>query len=293
MLDKVYNMEGGASANTVDEQIEFSVLMSVYYQEKAEYLNDSLSSIFSQTYPAEQVVLVCDGLLTASLDEVIASYEKQYPDILQVIRKEKNEGLGLALREGLEHCRNEWVSRMDADDLSLPNRFEKQIAYIQAHPETDVLGTSITEFNIKEGTSHFQRLLPQKQEDIEAFAKKRNPFNHVSLMFKKSVILAAGSYIDFPLFEDYHLIVRLIQHKACLHNLAESLVLVRFNNKTLSRRRGWDYFKKEYAFMKECYRLKFLSKWEFLRNISIRSILRALPMKFLFWIYRTMLRTEA
>ncbi len=277
--------------SNVEEQIKFSVLMSVYGKEKAEFLNESLNSIFTQTYLAEQVVLVCDGQLTDDLEEVIARYKEQYFDVLQLVRKDKNEGLGLALREGLQHCRNEWVARMDADDIALPNRFEEQFAYLKENPEVDVLGSSIIEFNALEGDSCYQRLLPEEHQDIVRFAKQRNPFNHGTMVFRKSKVLAVGSYIDFLYFEDYHLIIRLIQGNAILHNLTKPLLRFRFNDNTLSRRSGFSYFQYEYAFMKECRRLNFFSNKEFLLNTSIRFILRILPAGILSSFYRKKLRS--
>ncbi len=276
--------------SNVEEQIKFSVLMSVYGKEEAEFLNESLNSIFTQTYPAEQVVLVCDGELTDDLEEVIDRYKEQYFDVLQLVRKDKNEGLGLALREGLQYCRNEWVARMDADDIALPNRFEEQFAYLKEHPEVDVLGSSIIEFNALEGDSCYQRLLPEEHQDIIQFAKRRNPFNHGTMVFRKSKVLAVGSYVDVLYFEDYHLIIRLIQGNAILHNLTKPLLRFRFNDNTLSRRSGFFYFKKEYAFMKECRRLNFLSNGEFFVNTSIRFILRILPAGILSSFYRKKLR---
>ncbi len=292
MTVESYEMGKKASASNVDEQYKLSVLMSVYNQEDATFLKDSLSSVFQQTYPIDQLVLVCDGKLSEDLETVISTFEEQYPDILQLVRKEKNEGLGLALHDGLQYCRNEWVARMDSDDISLPNRFEKQMTYIKDNPETDVLGTSIWEFNSKEGQTAYQRLLPEHHQDIINFAKTRNPLNHSTILFRKSKVLSVGSYVDFPYFEDYHLIVRLIQANAIFHNLQEPLLNFRFNRKTLARRQGDEYVEKEKRFMKECYRLNFLSKWEYYRNSKGRKLLRMLPTNLLRWVYRNILRTK-
>ena len=127
--------------------IQFSVLISVYKKEKAEYLKQALQSVINQTLKPTEVVIVKDGFLTKELDECIEDFQRQHPKLFKILTFKKNRGLGLALRDGVKACKYEYIARMDSDDISKPDRFEKQFKYIQKHPETTLLGTWITEFS--------------------------------------------------------------------------------------------------------------------------------------------------
>ena len=133
--------------STIDEKrMEFSVLLSTYYKEHPQFFTAALDSVFSQTLPAPEVVLVCDGPLTPELDALIEGYQAQHPEVLKVVRLEKNGGLGNALNEGMKNCTYDIVVRMDTDDIAFPTRFERQITFLHDHPEVDLLSSSIDEF---------------------------------------------------------------------------------------------------------------------------------------------------
>lgn len=117
---------------------KYSVLMSVYVKEKAEYLRMAMDSIWNQTVPTDDFVLVCDGALNDELDAVIEDMEKSHSDSLHVVRLKKNGGLGNALNVGIKHCKNELVARMDSDDISRPERCEKQLAVFRDYPEVSI-----------------------------------------------------------------------------------------------------------------------------------------------------------
>ena len=106
---------------------DYSVLMSVYKKENPEYLKTAIDSMLNQSVATNDFVLVCDGPLTDSLDEVISNFEKTNPGLFNVVRLPENKGLALALNEGITHCKNEIVARMDSDDFSKPDRIEKQL----------------------------------------------------------------------------------------------------------------------------------------------------------------------
>ena len=133
----------------------FSVLISVYYNESISYFKKSLDSILYQTLLPAEVVLVKDGILTDDLNCIVKEYSQKYP-ILKVISLPVNQGLGKALNEGLKHCSYDLVARMDTDDIAKPDRFEKQIRVFQEHPELDVVGAWIDEF--EETTSNIFRV---------------------------------------------------------------------------------------------------------------------------------------
>lgn len=217
--------------------LKFSVLMSVYVKENPEFFSLALSSnLEEQTLMPDELVLVCDGPLTVELDNVIQRYEEKYPDILKVCRLPENRGLGKALNYGLEQCQYEWVARSDSDDVCDRRRFETQITYLNDHPDVDIVGSSIDEFKTDWKNPFRKKQMPLIHSEIVKMAKSRNPINHMTVMFRKSVILEAGSYQHLPLMEDYYLWVRAICCGAKIANLDQYLVHARVGNGMVHRR---------------------------------------------------------
>ena len=155
----------------------YSVLMSVYHKEKPEYLKQAIESIQAQSLPTDDFVLVCDGPLNDGLDAIIAKKQQEMGEILNIVRLAKNGGLGNALNEGIKHCKNELVARMDSDDIAYPDRCEKQIAVFNVHPEVSVCSGIVEEFTTDPETVDTRRVPPETNAEIVEFAKKRNPFN--------------------------------------------------------------------------------------------------------------------
>ena len=264
--------------------VSFSVLLSVYWKENPVYLRASLDSVFGQTIRASEVVLVEDGPLTPDLDRVVEEYEAKYPE-LKVVKLPQNRGLGLALNEGMKHCTNELIARMDTDDICKPYRFERQLAVFQAHPEIDVCSSWIDEFvgDIKNVRS--KRCLPETHEEIVRYAKGRSPINHPAVMYKKSKVLHVGGYQGFP--EDSYLWVKMIIDGARFYNIQESLLWFRFSPDVLKRRGGWKYAKDEIIIQHNIYKLGFISLHVMIENIAIRFSTRILPYPIRKLIYKT------
>ena len=267
----------------------FSVLISVYNKENSLSLRQSLTSVFRQKLPPTEVVLLKDGPLTEELDKVIAEYVMRYPE-LKIVSLPVNQGLGKALNEGLKHCSYDLVARMDTDDIAKPDRFEKQIRVFQEHPELDVVGAWIDEF--EETTSNIisTRKLPEVHDDICQFAKKRNPENHPVIMFRKQAVLAAGGYQHFPLFEDYYLWIRMLQNGAKFYNIQESLLYFRFSPAMFKRRGGLKYVTTELRFQNQLRNLEFITSSEYLYNVFIRVITRMMPNTLRAILYKKALR---
>ena len=244
----------------------FTVLLSLYYKEAPQYLRQSLDSIFTQKLLADEVVLVKDGPLTEELNEIIVSYACRYP-FLKIVSFSKNQGLGKALNEGLKHCSHDIVARMDTDDIAKPERFEKQLAVFKKHPDIDVVGAWIDEFENDISSVRSVRKLPEHQCDILTFAKRRNPINHPVVMFRKSAVLAAGGYQHFPLFEDYYLWIRMLINGAKFYNIQESLLYFRFSSEMFKRRGGWKYAMNEFRFQWMMRKLHFISILEFIQVV--------------------------
>lgn len=236
---------------------DYSVLMSVYFKEKADFLQKSIDSMLAQTVQPEQIVLVKDGVLTAELDAVINGYADEYPNIFTVVALEKNGGLGNALNIGLEHCRNELVARMDTDDISLPTRCEKQLLCFREDDDLDIVGTQINEFESDPTVLLSSRVVPEKHEEIMLFSGRRSPFNHPTVMYKKSTVLKNNGYTTYGRKEDIDLFIRMLHNGAKAKNINEALLLYRSNADNLKRRKGFanckEYISIIYGFYKKGY----------------------------------------
>lgn len=215
--------------------------MSVYRKENPEYLRQAIESIQAQTLPANDFVLVCDGPLNEPLDSVIAKKQQEMGTTLNVIRLAKNGGLGNALNEGIKHCKNELVARMDSDDIAYPDRCEKQINVFNTHPEVSICSGVVEEFTTDPEVVDTRRVPPETNAEIVEFAKKRNPFNHPCVMYKKSAVEAVGSYQDFYLLEDYYLWVRMLMAGYQGYNIQEPLLHMRAGSNMYMRRSGWKH----------------------------------------------------
>ena len=268
--------------------MNFSVLMSIYSKESPEFLSQSLESLLKQSVPADEVVIVKDGSVGENLESVLDQYATKLP--LKVVGYEQNRGLGYALAFGLQQCQYDWVARMDADDIAVNDRFEKQMDYLEQHPEIELLGCATMEFTDSVNDARGGRRLPCSHEEIRCFLKKRNAFNHMTVVFKKQAALDAGNYMEAPGFEDYYLWVRMILNGVRTANMPESLVYARIGNDMIGRRIGFRYAKEEYRFYKKLRKLKFLSYAEFIKVICMRIPLRLVPKPVLAFIYKKLLR---
>lgn len=211
--------------------------MTVYDREKPDSLEKAILSMLNQTVPSDDFVLVCDGILNQPLNQVIEKYAEQ----LHVIHSDIKVGLSNALNIGLKECKNELVARMDSDDISLPDRCERELKLFAENPQLTIVSGSVQEFTgepIGEGLKK-KRVLPEKHEDIIRFSRKRNPFNHPAVMFKKSAVLSIGGYHnDYPYFEDYDLWVRMFQNGAIGQNIPDIILYMRVSYHFYMRRGG-------------------------------------------------------
>lgn len=233
---------------------KYSVLMSVYHKEKPLFLKASLDSMIKQTLKPDEIVIVKDGKLTKDLDQVIDNYISEEPSLFNVVSLEKNIGLGRALDEGLKKCKNELVARMDTDDISLSERCEMQVELFMKNPQLSIVGTMINEFYNDPDNIVSSRVVPTKHEDIERFIKRRSPFNHPTVMYKKSDVMRCGGYGKLRRKQDLDLFSRMINNGCTGANIDKSLLLFRSNEDNFKRRKSWSYCKSyidvEYAIWK-------------------------------------------
>jgi glycosyltransferase involved in cell wall biosynthesis len=268
----------------------FSVLMSVYGGERPEFLRQSLESLVAQSIRADEVVIVKDGMLGAELEGVLASYQEALPMV--TVQLEKQAGLGRALSAGLAVCRNELVARMDSDDICVAHRFENQIAFCDKNPSVAAVGSTIGEFVDNPETIVSVRKLPCGGVELKKFAKFRNPLNHMTVMFRRSAVLAAGGYRDFPALEDYDLWARMLMLNLEICNMPEILVLVRCGDGMLRRRGGVSYARSEMRLFRQFLRMGFISAPEFALNVLVRTPVRIMPAALRPLVYGRLLRHE-
>lgn len=259
--------------------MNFSVLMSVYAKEQPLYLRESLNSIFAQTLLPTEVVLVEDGPLTEELNRVVDEFTKKH-DIIKVIRLQYNQGLGKALSIGCENCSFDYIARMDSDDICFPNRFEKQIGFLEKHSDIDVLGSWTQEFTLNEkGEKRYNALkkFPVSVWENVKFALSRCPVEHPAVIIKKSSLIEAGGYKSFYLFEDYYLWARMFVKGFKFSNLPEPLLYFRMSIDSFRRRGGWKYAMSEARALRQFKEIGFLSMGEYIKNILIRFPIRIMP----------------
>lgn len=269
---------------------EFSLLMSVYNGEKAEHLTECFDSIYRQTLPPAEIVLVEDGPLSSDLYAAI-NYEQQRFPCLKRVPLPRNRGLGVALNRGLENCSYDIVARMDTDDICVPKRFETQLKFMQQHPDVDVLSAWIAEFDDKPTNVIDVRNIPEQHADIYRFGKKRNPINHPAAMFRKQAVIRVGGYQPMPLFEDYYLWARMLQQGYRFHNLQQPLLLFRRSSEMIRRRGGLAYIHHEIYFFCKLHHIGYISWLTIVRNIGVRIFVRLLPNSLRSYIYKHQLRT--
>jgi glycosyltransferase involved in cell wall biosynthesis len=267
--------------------IPFSILICVYAKDEPGALDISLASIVHQLeQDTAEIILVKDGPLTNELNQVIEVYTNKYPGLFKVVSLNVNNGLGKALNEGLRHCSHSLVARMDADDICTPDRFSKQLQFMEQHPDVSIIGGQIEEFIEVPGDLKRIRRVPLDHDSIITYARTRSPFNHPSVMFRKEAILSVGSYVHMPQFEDYYLWIRLIKAGHRTANLSETILYFRTGNDMVGRRHGFGYMRKEYNFIHAMREFGFISSRQFIMLLLLRLPMRLLPKPILTIVYK-------
>lgn len=215
--------------------IPFSLLMSVYAKENPNWLDKALDSVLvKQSVLPTEVVLIVDGPINTELETIISKYKIKYNKIFVVHYLPLNNGLGYALNEGLKICKYDLIARMDADDIAQPNRFCVQLAFMRDNPNVDILGSFAEDIN-ENGESIAIRAVPAKHEYIYKFMWAC-PLIHPSIMFKKNVVIKAGSYSKtLKRRQDYELWFRCAKNGAHFANITEALIQYRITDNTYAK----------------------------------------------------------
>lgn len=266
----------------------FSVSMCVYGRDDAAHFKTAVDSILYGTVAPDEVVLVVDGPVPTALAEVIADYEAL--PCFRVIRFAENRGHGEARRAGLAACQNEIVAIMDADDISTPDRFARELAAMAA-TGADVVGGDIAEFVGEPENIVAYRRVPMSDADIREYLKKRCPFNQMTVMFKKKVYDLAGGYLDWYCDEDYYLWLRMMKKGASFANTGEVMVNVRVGTEMYRRRGGWRYFKSERALQKYMKKQGIIGFGTYFVNVAKRFVVQVLlPNRLRGWVFKKFAR---
>lgn len=270
---------------------KFSVLTSVYKNDNPKFVEEALLSIINNSVKPDEIVMTIDGPVSDEIHKVLDAFAKKHSE-LKLIQLEKNRGLGLALREGLSHCKNELVARMDSDDICDSKRFEKQLRFMEEN-NFDISGGFISEFIESPDKPISTREVPLTQAEISKRIKLRNPFNHVTVIFKKSKVEAAGSYQDMHYVEDYFLWCRMHLAGCSMGNMSDVLTYVRVGEDVYLRRGGLKYFKSQKKLFKFMYEKKIISLFEYIKTLAIRFTVQVLmPNRLRAKIYTRHLRKK-
>lgn len=272
------------------EYPKFSVLMSLYIKEKAEYFNECMQSMLRQTVLPTEIVIVFDGPISDELRKTVEKYKAENPGWIKTVENEKNKGLGLALADGVPACTYELIARMDTDDIAREDRFEKQLDLFLADPQLDICGSHIIEFEGSIDNVLSKRNVPVEHKDIAEYQKQRSAFNHMTVMYKKSTVLRAGNYEHCPLMEDDMMWIRMLIAGAKCANVDDYLVYARTGYAMIERRGGWAYFLKYRSGRKKILETGYISKWDYLKTVGVQLIVALMPKKLRLFVFTKLLR---
>ncbi|MBJ7620272.1 glycosyltransferase [Weissella confusa] len=267
---------------------DVTVLMSVYKNTILEEFLLALESItVKQTISPKSVVIVVDGPVDSTMQRML----KETSDIVNVIFLQENSGLANALSIGLSYVDTDLVVRMDSDDISRPFRIEMQLEKFNSCDELGVLGGSVREFSLIPGDGNLVREMPESDADIRDFLKMRNPFNHPTVMFKKDVVVKAGSYQEMGLFEDYFLWARIaLNHDVKLLNVTNVLVDMRAGEGMYARRGGKGYLLTAFRLRVFMLQMGLAGFTDFVQGMTVNFLSILLPTKLRKTVYSNFLR---
>lgn len=291
LVKEVYN---GKRYVESSEYPDFSVAMSVYKKDNPEWFDTALNSVIEQTLKPSEIVLVIDGPVPETIHAIIDKYLKRCIEKkiqLRVIPLPVNKGLGNALRIAVTECSNELIARMDSDDIAVVNRFEKQMQRFVEDEILAICGGQIEEFVDDVSTIIGKRTVPENDRELKEYIKRRCPFNHMTVMFRKSAVCEVGNYQDWFWNEDYYLWIRMALANQKFENLPQTLVYVRVGKDMYNRRGGLKYFKSEIGIQNLLLNKKMIRIPTYLMNCSKRIVVQIiLPGHLRGWAYRIFAR---
>lgn len=269
-----------------------SVLMSVYKNDIPKNVVTAVESVVNQTLKPKQIVMIVDGPVPEELKQTLLDFEKKYK-IYENIWLEKNLGTGGALEAGWERCKYNFIAKMDSDDISVPDRFEKEMACFEKDPELDMVGSNAQEFFVEPENLGGIKAVPETHEEIVEFLKSRSPFCHYTVMMKREALEKAGGYKPWFYAEDYYLWIRMYLAGAKFYNIQENLVYARMNYDSFARRGGLKYYKSIKGLLKIMHENKMMGFIPYTKSKMVRFVGHVLvPKKMKKSLYMKYLRKE-
>ena len=255
-------------------------------------MKEALYSIWdNQILKPDEILVMQDGPVSEEMNKILEVFSTRCP-VFKRIELKYNVGLATSLKIGVLNCKNEYIVRMDSDDISTPNRLLDQYKVIISDPMIAVVGSQIEEFLNTPGDLKIYRNVPTSYLEIKKLIKLRNPINHPTVMFRKSLILASGSYKSMNNFEDYYLWLRVIKNNYKIINLNTSILHYRIGNGFLERRTGIKYLKDEIRFLKKIKKEKLIPNFNYFISLTLRFFFRLLPNGGIYYFYRLILRSK-
>lgn len=274
--------------DTPERPAPFSLLLPVYEKDEPEHFARAFSSsVAAQTLPPDEVVLVQDGDVPDALEAAVADAIASTTVPVVHIRIPERGGLANALTAGLAACSFDIVARMDADDVSLSSRFERQLAKVC--DGFDLVGTGMLEFADDTSAVIGRRTPPTGASEIARYARFHDPFNHPTVMYRKAAVERAGGYEDIGLMEDYWLFARMIHSGARVDNLSDALLMYRVGAGAYSRRGGRKQFEAELNLQRALRTIRFTTRVQFCRNLAVRGLYRFVPVRVRTVLYRRLI----
>lgn len=269
---------------------DYTVIMSIYNKVLPEYLTVSIESVLSQTISPKEIIIVKDGPLTIEQEAVLVSIFEKNEKLFKIITFSNNQGCGSAYNAALKKCNTKYAMIMDSDDYIVPEKNEKQLKFLLAHEEYDMVGSNVYEFIDDISNVISFRKMPSTNDDIYTFAHKRCPMAQPTVMFKVKSVLDAGSYQKSKLTEDYDLYIRMILNKCNFYNFDEVLTYMRVNENFYARRGGLRYLKLIISFKYKWYKNGFFSLKEFIITGGSSLVVSLMPNKLRTFVYKKLLR---
>jgi glycosyltransferase involved in cell wall biosynthesis len=267
----------------------FTVVMSVYDADSPMLFQRAVDSVLNQTVKPTEIIIVADGPVGDEIHEILKKLSVN--DIIKVLKMDKNRGLAFARNLAIRESSNELIAVMDSDDVCVQDRFEFQIQEF-FDENTDVIGGWIEEFNVYPGDQDLIRKTPIDYESIYRIGKWRNPINHVTLMFKKSSYEKVGGYSELLANEDWEMIARMLANGLVVRNIPKVLVHVRGGGDMVKRRRSSRQYWGEMRAFKLMYKCNYLGLTHFITSVSLRTLIRILPLSFTAYLYSNILRKK-
>lgn len=268
-------------------------MISIYYKEKPNYLEKSLCSIIEQSVKPAEVVMIEDGTFDEALSGVVSDFIRECNERsirVFLIKHETPNGLGKSLNEGIKAANCDYVARFDSDDISLKKRIEIESDLIMRE-RVAVVGSNVEEFSDNRKTVHLKRV-PVSFEEIEIYLKRRNPVNHMSVVFDKRSVMQVGCYDEVPFYEDYLLWAKLVKEGFKISNSDQVLVRARTEKDFVNRRRGIKYAFAEIKLQQKLYRMNIINLIQAFQNSFVRGGVRLLPGNIVKLVYKELRNHE-